>query len=444
MCGIAGIVQYKRNSSFDIKNSIKKMVLSLRRRGPDDHAYWFSNDEQIALGFSRLSIQDLSQNGRQPMVSSSGRYVVVFNGEIYNFLKLKSFFLEGRKTQFFGRSDTEVLIACVEEFGILKTLEIIEGMFAFSILDIKEQKLYLARDRFGEKPLYYGVSENKLLFASDLDAIKKSGNANLNICKKSFSLYKRYGNIPAPFSIYKDIYKLQPGHYLKIDLRNKKEKYLPSETIEYWSVIENIVKKREIIEIQKAEAEEQVKNLLIKSIALRSISDVPIGSFLSGGYDSSTIVALSQNHSKLSTFSVGFDEAEFNEADKARKIANYFKTNHHELYFTKKDYLHSLEKISDIYSEPFSDSSQIPTYLISKFASSKVKVCLSGDGGDEIFGGYNRHQYIGILEKINCILPRQLKENIPRFLSNTYFLIHFFDFIKKIVILRFKYNNIND
>ena len=172
MCGIAGIVQYKRNSSFDIKNSIKKMVLSLRRRGPDDHAYWFSNDEQIALGFSRLSIQDLSQNGRQPMVSSSGRYVVVFNGEIYNFLKLKSFFLEGRKTQFFGRSDTEVLIACVEEFGILKTLEIIEGMFAFSILDIKEQKLYLSRDRFGEKPFYYTTELGGFAFASELKAIK--------------------------------------------------------------------------------------------------------------------------------------------------------------------------------------------------------------------------------------------------------------------------------
>jgi asparagine synthase (glutamine-hydrolysing) len=444
MCGIAGIVKYKRNSSFDIRNSIKKMVLSLRRRGPDDQSYWFSNDDQIALGFSRLSIQDLSQKGRQPMTSFSGRYVIVFNGEIYNFLELKNFLLESGKVQFLGGSDTEVLIACVEEFGILKTLEKIEGMFAFSILDIKEQKLYLIRDRFGEKPLYYGVSDDKLLFASDLDSIKKSGDTKLHVCKKSVSLYKKYGNVPAPFSIYQDIYKLQPGHYLKIDLRNKKEKYLPSETVEYWSVIENIVKKKKIINIRKTEAEDQVKNLLIKSIALRSISDVPIGAFLSGGYDSSTIVALSKNHTKLNTFSVGFNEAEFNEADKAKKIANYFNTTHHELFFTQKDYLHSLEKISAIYSEPFSDSSQIPTYLISKFASSKVKVCLSGDGGDEIFGGYNRHQYIGILEKINYILPKQLKRNIPKFLSNNDFLNSFFDIIKKVVGDNFKYNNIND
>lgn len=386
MCGITGIVFEK---SSDRLNAIEEMAKTLEFRGPDDHGTWLDPERGIALGFRRLSIMDLSHAGHQPMHSNSDRFVIVFNGEIYNFKEISERLIR-RGWVFRGHSDTEILLAAIETWGIQKSLEIFNGMFAFALWDKQDDVLYLARDRFGEKPLYWGWERDTFLFGSELKALKKYKPLKLEIDRYSLNLFMRYSYIPAPYTIYKNIEKVEPGNYLCIH-RNKKV-----EKIVYWSATETAEKIiKDNIKIDDHEALVLLEEALKKSISLRSIADVPLGTFLSGGIDSSLITALMQENSSksINTFTIGFSEQKFNEAVFAKTVADHLGTNHTELYVTNAHALDVIPKLPHLYDEPFADSSQIPTYLVSQLASQSVTVCLSGDGGDELFGGYNRYTW---------------------------------------------------
>lgn len=386
MCGITGIVF--ENASHRL-NDIENMTAALQHRGPNDHGIWANRERGIALGFRRLSIIDLSQAGHQPMHSESKRFVIVFNGEIYNFKELTAELLQVGWV-FRGHSDTEVLLASIETWGLQESLKKFNGMFAFALWDTQDEVLYLARDRFGEKPLYWGWSDNALVFASELKALKQYNTLNLEIDRNSLKLFMRYSYIPAPSTIYKNIEKIEPGYVLRIK-RNKK-----IEKIAYWSAVETVNKIiTNAIKLDERESISLLEKALQKSIALRSMADVPLGAFLSGGIDSSLVTALMQenSHKPINTFTIGFGEQQFNEAPYAKAIANHLETHHTELYVTNREALEVIPKLPHLYDEPFADSSQIPTYLVSKLARQSVTVCLSGDGGDELFGGYNRYTW---------------------------------------------------
>lgn len=386
MCGISGIFFEK---SSDRLNDIEEMTSSLYLRGPDDHGVWVDQEKGVALGFRRLSIIDLSQAGHQPMQSKSTRFMVVFNGEIYNFKEIAAE-LAQRGWVFQGHSDTEVLLAAIETWGVEESLKKFNGMFAFALWDKHEEELYLARDKFGEKPLYWGWSGKTLLFSSEMKALKKYKKLNLEIDRHSLNLFMRYSYIPAPYTIFKNIEKVEPGCCLRINKKKEIEK------ITYWApkeVIEKIETNNK--PINEEEALDLLEKTMMHSIALRSIADVPIGTFLSGGIDSSLITAMMQiNSSKpINTFTIGFSEQKFNEAPYAKAIASHLLTHHTELYVTNDHALDVIPKLPHLYDEPFADSSQIPTYLVSQLARQSVTVCLTGDGGDELFGGYNRYTW---------------------------------------------------
>lgn len=409
MCGITGIVF--ENASHRL-NNIEDMTAELYHRGPDDHGIWVNRGRGVALGFRRLSIIDLSQAGHQPMHSASSRFVVVFNGEIYNFKEIAAELLQIGWV-FRGHSDTEVLLASIETWGIQKSLEKFNGMFAFALWDNQDEVLYLARDRFGEKPLYWGWSGNALLFASELKALKKYSALKLEIDRNSLNLFMRYSYIPAPYTIYKNIEKLESGYFLRIN-RNKK-----TEKIAYWSAKETVNKIiRNNIKIDERESVDLLEKALKKSISLRSMADVPIGAFLSGGIDSSLVTALMQenSHQPINTFTIGFGEKQFNEAPYAKAIANHLGTHHRELYVTNKNALDVIPKLPHLYDEPFADSSQIPTYLVSQLACQSVTVCLSGDGGDELFGGYNRYTWGAPLYDRASRLPSFARKSVGHLL----------------------------
>ncbi|MCD6048115.1 MAG: asparagine synthetase [Gammaproteobacteria bacterium] len=380
MCRIAGI-------AFDSRyfSSIDAMTDFLAHGGPDDRGIW--HDDYVAFGHRRLAIIDLSPLGHQPMLSASGRYVIIFNGEIYNFKILRAE-LEAKTYQFKGHSDTEVVLAAIEAWGFAKTLEKLNGMFAIALWDRQEKKLYLARDRFGEKPLYYGIVNGALIFASELKAICLYPGFQKRINQEALQLLLRYAYIQAPYSIYEGIYKLESGHYLVVDDKLKLQKHC------YWSAVEAALQARRCeIKLSFQEAVDELEGQLIESIRNRCISDVPLGAFLSGGIDSSIIVALMQKLSNkpVQTFSIGFDQKEYNEAPFAKAVAEHLQTDHHEFYVSEQDALDVIPKLATIYDEPFADSSQIPTYLISSLAKKRVTVVLTGDAGDEIFGGYGRY-----------------------------------------------------
>lgn len=410
MCGITGIVF---ESSRDRLNDIKAMASTLQHRGPDDHGIWVNRERGIALGFRRLSIIDLSQAGHQPMHSASDRFTIVFNGEIYNFKEIAAELLQGGWS-FRGHSDTEVLLASIETWGLQKSLEKFNGMFAFALWDNQEEVLYLARDRFGEKPLYWGWSGNSLLFASELKALKQYQTLHLEIDRHSLNLFMRYSYIPAPYTIYKNIEKVEPGYYLRIN-RNKK-----IEKTAYWSATETAKKViRNTIRVSEGDSLDLLEKALKRSISLRSIADVPLGTFLSGGIDSSLVTALMQANSDkpIHTFTIGFGEKQYNEAPRAKAIAMHLGTHHTELYVTNREAQDVIPKLPHLYDEPFADSSQIPTYLISQLARQSVTVCLSGDGGDELFGGYNRYTWGPSLYENAHRLPSFLRNGLGNFLN---------------------------
>jgi asparagine synthase (glutamine-hydrolysing) len=386
MCGIAGFWHHQRGS--DVPTDILvKMGSAISNRGPDDSGTFY--DSSVGIGFvhRRLSILDLSSAGHQPMASISGRYTIVFNGEVYNFEEIRAELGSGH--QWKGHSDTEVMLEAVERWGVESAVRRFVGMFAFALWDRLEGRLYLVRDRLGIKPLYYGFVGKDFVFASELKAIRHYPGFEGQIDRDALALYMRHNYIPSPHSIYKGLSKLQPGCILI--LKSLQE---PPEIGPFWSAAE-VAKEGVQSRITGSDDEitGQLESKLREAIRLRMIADVPLGAFLSGGIDSSTVVALMQTQSSrpIKTFTIGFREDDYNEAAYAKRIAAHLGTDHTELYLTPEETLNVVSLLPSMYDEPFADSSQIPTFLVSRLARQSVTVSLSGDGGDELFGGYNRY-----------------------------------------------------
>lgn len=386
MCGIAGFC----NFAGDKPGNMERMKERMHHRGPDAGGTYISEDGQVVLGHRRLSIVDLSENGAQPMTSHSGRYVIAYNGEIYNYKKLADKLLKENKVNAFkGTSDTEVLLEAFEAYGVEKTIALCKGMFAISLYDKEEKTLYLLRDRVGEKPLYYGMVNESFVFASDVGCIAVLDGFHNPINRDVLDLYFVHGYIPAPYSIYEGIYKLEPGTILKI-----KSPFKNWEAQPYWSMKEVARKgQKNLFTGSPKEAADELERLLKEAISEQMVADVPVGAFLSAGIDSSTIVALMQslNNGKVKSFTIGMEEKNYNEAVYAKEIAQHLGTEHTELYITDQDARAVIPKLGYMFGEPFADSSQIPTYLVSKMTRDHVTVSLSGDGGDELFCGYTSY-----------------------------------------------------
>ena len=416
MCGFSGILKIKDRKDIDLKKTVAAMCDRLVHRGPDDKGLWIDEQKKIALAHQRLSILDLSLAGRQPMISKCGRYVLVFNGEIYNHKQIKNelendIFFQEENYSWQGNSDTEILLTAITLWGFAKTLEKIVGMFAIACWDLKLNTLFLSRDRIGEKPLYYGFKNNLLVFASELNAFEEVKDFTLEINRDIIPFYLERSFIPAPFSIYKGIYKLIPGTYLEIKTDQINE-ISPLKPIHYWNL------KDELVNSQKNQLNKTDNNLINNidflmrdSIKNIMVADVPIGAFLSGGIDSSIVVSIMQSLSsnKIKTYTLGFQESEYDESPYAKRIANFLGTEHKELILKPLEAIKVVTKLTDIYDEPFADISQIPMVLISELASKEVKVCLSGDGGDEIFAGYNRYIFGANCWRIIKFFPLKIR-----------------------------------
>ncbi len=393
MCGVTGLFSTGSNPQIDLQ--IRRMSDTISYRGPDGDGFWVNTEKNIALGHRRLAILDLSEEGKQPMLSPSGRYVMSYNGEIYNYLTLKTD-LETKGYEFRGHSDTEILLAAFETYGIKQTLEKLSGMFAIILWDRHTNTVTLIRDFLGKKPLYVGWAGKDLLVSSELKAFHTHPHFQAEINQDHLALYFRYGCVPAPHSIFKNVYQLLPGSLMNIPLKNMHAGQILLPLIEHYWDASQIIRDRSAQRLQPREEKETIdafETLLSTCVSERMISDVPLGAFLSGGIDSSAIVALMQKQSTkpIKTYSVGFDVEGFNEAEFAKQIAHHLGTDHHELYLSSQDALDIIPSLPNIYDEPFADISQIPTYLVCKFAKEHVTVALSGDGGDELLGGYRRH-----------------------------------------------------
>ena len=408
MCGIAGFILNKENSFVDAK-TIKIMTRELSKRGPDGEGYWKSDDGLKHLGHRRLKIIDLSDKASQPMISNNGRFIITYNGEVYNHKELRKNIDKHFNYTWKTNSDTETILSSLENYGFEKTINSLQGMFAFGVIDKLKDKLYLVRDPSGEKPLYYGYVDQNFLFSSELKSIVKFPLFKKKINMEALEHYLNFSFVPEPLSIFDGINKLEKNTYLILDLHSKK-----IESINNYKTNNN-----SIIELSNNNYIKTLDELLNKAVSMSLISDVEVGSFLSGGTDSSLVTAIMSLNSnqKIKTFSVGMDDKNYDETFYSRSISKYLGTDHNEIIITEKDLLSQTKEITEIYDEPFSDSSQIPTSMISKFASQKVKVILSGDGADEFFGGYNR--YIGIqkLEKLMKLLPFRLRKIIANILS---------------------------
>lgn len=401
MCGIAGIATWQNSAALGPE--LKRMTDPITHRGPDDWGAWTDDEAGIGLGQRRLSIIDLSAQGHQPMSSASGRWILSYNGEIYNFTELRDELESaGRAPVWRGHSDTEVLLACIEAWGVELTLQRAVGMFAISLWDRRDRVLTLARDRMGEKPLYYGEVGGRVLFGSELKSLTAVAGGRLEVDREALSEFLRFAYLPAPRSIWKGIHKLPPGHML--ELRRPVDATLIPRS--FWCVggggHEDL--SRELAHSDDATLIDLVDARLSESVRLQMVADVPLGAFLSGGVDSSTVVALMQKHSSrpVKTFTIGFDQPEFNEAPFAKEVARHLGTEHTELYVTSKDAEELIPRLPFIYDEPFADSSQIPTTLVSHLTKQHVTVSLSGDGGDELFAGYPRYMLTSELwNKVN-------------------------------------------
>lgn len=386
MCGIAGILNY---TGPNLRRVVSEMVAAIRYRGPDNSGVWSDPDHGLAIGHARLSILDLSAAGHQPMVSASGRYVIVFNGEIYNHLELRE---QLGGLSWHGHSDTETLLAGFETWGVEKTLQATVGMFALALWDRVERRLTLARDRIGEKPLYYGWCNGAFIFASELKALEAYSDWRSEIDRGALASFMRYAYVPIPYSIYVGIRKLLPGTYTAISSTDSAGHW--PEPKPFWSAAAVAGQGRRS-EWTDGMAVEELDQLLRHAVKRQMVADVPLGAFLSGGIDSSTVVALMQAQSSrpVKTFSIGFHDGEYDEAPHAKAVASYLGTDHTELYVTPDDALAVIPRLPSMYDEPFGDVSAIPTYLVAQLARRHVTVALSGDGGDELFGGYNRYSW---------------------------------------------------
>lgn len=411
MCGLTGFIEPGRADSEQIAAG---MAAALRHRGPDDAGTWIDVEQGVALAHRRLSVLDVSAAGHQPMASVGGRYVVAFNGEIYNHLELRVL-LPGVAWR--GYSDTETLLAAVEAWGVEEALKRLTGMFAFALWDRNANELTLVRDRMGEKPLYYGWQGGAFLFASELTAMRAHPEWRGEVDRGALSLYVRYGFVPGPFSIIGGIRKLLPGHFLRISLPSRPGD-CPAESV-YWAARSALRGRTDVAQDAIAQVD-ALEGLVRGAVRRQLLSDMPLGAFLSGGIDSSTIVALMQAESgtRVKTYSIGFREAGCNEAEHAKAVAAHLGTDHTELYVTAADALAVIPNLPSTYDEPFGDSSQVPTCLVARLARRDVTVCLSGDGGDELFGGYPRYRRACRVWESIGFLPLPARRLASRILSS--------------------------
>ena len=421
MCGIAGLLIPGSSDADGITVILQNMTRSLAHRGPDAEGYW--TEGAVALGHRRLSILDLSDAGAQPMRSESGRYVIVFNGEIYNHLNMRrDLAVDGAAPDWRGHSDTETLLAGITHWGLDETLQRAKGMFTLALWDRSEKRLSLARDRMGEKPLYWGWAGQALVFGSELKALRAHPDCPRDVCRDALAQYLRFMYVPAPRSIHPGLYKLEPGTILTVD--GAPPSTPPEEPIRpgghhgsisirrYWDLNAEIEAGAQNQIEDEGDAVAALGEVLGKAVQRQMISDVPLGAFLSGGVDSSAIVALMQAQSErpVQTFTIGFDEAAFDETPYAAAVAHHLGTEHTKLHVTDADARDVIPLLPDLYDEPFADSSQIPTYLVCRAARQHVTVALSGDGGDELFGGYNRYiRGPGLWKRLSKV-PKPLRQ----------------------------------
>lgn len=408
MCGFAGFLFGPGRLNGDVSIAVH-MAEAIAHRGPDDAGVFTDPQTGIAMSHRRLSIVDLSAAGHQPMASASGRFVLAFNGEIYNHLEMRAELEEASKpgSQWRGHSDTETLLAGFEHWGVDATLKKTVGMFAIALWDAQERTLHLARDRFGEKPLYYGWTGEgdgrAFVFGSELKALRAFPGFNNAVCRQALAQYMRFMYVPAPRSIYKHVYKLEPG--CLVSIRGAAPVAAPGEPLRppavhegltlsrWWSLADVVMAGTDAPTTDEVEATDALEQRLADAVRLQSLADVPLGAFLSGGVDSSTIVALMQKQATrpVKTFTIGFEEAGFDESPYARAVAQHLGTDHTEMFVTAAEARRVIGRLPAIYDEPFADSSQIPTHLVCAAARRHVTVALSGDAGDELFGGYNRY-----------------------------------------------------
>ncbi|AMG74731.1 asparagine synthase (glutamine-hydrolyzing) [Sphingopyxis granuli] len=417
MCGFAGFLD--RAGFANGEAILQRMSDTIVHRGPDSEGSWIDAEAGIALAHRRLAIIDVTAAGHQPMVSPDGRYVFTYNGEVYNHLDLRAELeAEQGAISWRGHSDTETMLHGFSAWGIVETLRRANGMFAFALWDRKTRRLFLARDRMGEKPLYYGVQGGTLLFGSELKALRQHPDWRGEIDRDALTLFLRHNYVPGPYSIFQGIRKLPPAHYLEVG----PEDVRPGEPVAFWDIAERAQEGRaNRFSGSPEEAVDELERLLSDAVGIRMMADVPLGAFLSGGYDSSTVVALMQRQSArpIKTFSIGFSEAEYDEAHHAKRVAEHLGTDHSELYVTPADALAEIPGLPHHWDEPFADSSQIPTMLVSRLARHKVTVSLSGDGGDELFCGYNRYAQGYDIWRHLAVMPRGLRKFAAEALRKT-------------------------
>lgn len=415
MCGIIGFLTANTADKAANLAALKKMTDSLAHRGPDADGTFQSSQGHANLGHRRLSIIDLTPTGAQPMATCDGRFTISYNGEIYNFRELRAE-LEAAGRTFSGTSDTGVLLGAIAEWGVEAALRKLNGMFAFALWDAHEKALYLARDRFGEKPLYYGWHGGTFLFGSELKALVLHPAFGREIDHAALVLYMRFNYVPWPHCIYRNTFKLGPGHFLRVEPAKG-----PVEPRPYWHLRE-IIEGRQMSMLDPRDPAliDELDRTLRKSVGMRMVSDVPLGAFLSGGIDSSTVVALMQAQSSrpVKTFTIGYSEVAYNEAEDAAKVARHLGTEHHELYLSNRECTDVIARLPQIYDEPFADSSQIPTTLVSEFTRRHVTVALSGDAGDELFGGYNRYFWTARIWPKLRRLPPALRRSLSRLIQS--------------------------
>ena len=435
MCGLTGFwdfsTRFNKEHLVEITN---KMVAKIGHRGPDATGVWVDQKNNLAIGHCRLSIVDLTITGQQPMFSSSGRFVLSYNGEVYNAPQIKDE-LAKLGHSFKGTSDTEVIVQSFEEWGIITASKKFIGMFALAVWDNKLEELTLVRDRLGVKPLYFGIINNILFFGSQIKSFLVHPLWQGNLDQQALSRYIKFNYVPAPYSIFQNISKLEPASILTIDKQQKINKTI------YWDltkiiVDQEIIKKSIDSKITEIEIIEQLHDLLKSSVKMRMLSDVPLGAFLSGGIDSSLVVALMQelSNTKIKTFTIGFNEQSYNESYFAKEVAQHLGTSHQELILDPKQALDIIPGLAEIFDEPFADSSQIPTLLVAKLAREQVTVALSGDGGDELFAGYNRYfLWNNIFSKI-AWMPKKLREILAKSICKV--SLNNWELVNKIVNIR--------
>lgn len=419
MCGFSGFLSIT-SAIADPIGVLDSMGRAIDHRGPNDAGVWFDVAGKIGLSHRRLAIVDLSAAGSQPMHSVQGRYALAFNGEIYNHLALRAKLKNEGKIFFWrGHSDTETLLACIETWGLEETLKASVGMFAIALWDKDLSRLSLARDRFGEKPLYWGRQGGDVIFGSELKALRKFPGFSGEVCRNALAYLLKYNYIPSPHCIYKNFYKIQPGTIMTVEANGEVSGHST-----YWSVTNACqIGQHEGFQGGDYEAVDALESCLTKSISDQMLADVPLGAFLSGGVDSSAVVALMQKQSMrpVKTFTIGFNDKGFDEAIHAKEVAKHLGTEHTELYIEASSALAVIPKLASMYCEPFADSSQIPTFLVSEMARKHVTVALSGDGGDELFGGYNAYQFAPRLWTTLSSLPLSVRKILPNLIPQSLF-----------------------